>query len=108
MSLSRRYRNLLDLFDQVLGLSYMILSELEKEGTQENLEDLIGKKDAAGRSIAKLTQEIASAEIDSSSELSLKTLSELKPILKQIEQKASLLQAVEGRIQDLVKRNKKS
>jgi hypothetical protein len=85
----------------------MILSELEKEGTREYIEDLIEKKEATGKSIAKLTEEIASVEIGSNSELSLKTLSEIKPILKQIEQKASLLQAVEGRIQDLIKRNKK-
>jgi hypothetical protein len=107
MSLSLRYQKLLDLFDQVLSLSHMILSELEREETQENLKDLIGKKDAAGRSIAKLTDEIASTEIDTNSESSLRTLAEIKPILKQIEQKASLLQAVEGRIKDLVKRNKK-
>lgn len=107
MNLSQRYRRLLELFDQVLSLSHMILSELEREGTGENLKDLIDKKDAAGRSIAMLTEEIAAAEVGSNSEFSLRTLAEIKPILKQIEQKASLLQAVEGRIQDLVKRNKK-
>lgn len=107
MNLPQQYRKLLDLFDQVLGLSHMILSELEREGTHNNLDELIDKKDAAGKNIAKLTQEIASVSIDFDSQSGLRNLAEIKPLLKQIEQKASLLQVVEGRIQDLVRRNQK-
>jgi hypothetical protein len=108
MSLPDRYRSLLDLFDQVLGLSHMILSELEMGGRKENLEELLRKKDAAGAKIEKLTREIASSDISIDSQSNLKTLAQVRPILRQIEKKASLLNAVERRIRELAKQKGKS
>jgi hypothetical protein len=108
MSLLERYRRLSDLFDQVLSLSNMILFELERDGKDENLKSLLQRKDAAGRSIAELTQEIASSGAGADFQSNLRTLAEVKPILRQIEKQTSLLEAVEKRIQTLVKQRDKS
>lgn len=107
MNLLDQYRSLLNLFDQVLGLSHMILSELEMGGKEGKLSALLRKKDAAGAKIERLTQEIASSDIGTDSQSNLSTLAQVRPLLKQIEKKASLLHAVEGRIQELVKQKGK-
>ncbi len=103
-----RYRRLSDLFDQVLSLSNMIMFELEREGKDEDLKSLLKRKDATGRSIAEITQEIASSGVDVDFQSNLRTLAEVKPILRQIEKQASLLEVVEKRIQTLVKQRDKS
>jgi len=107
MSLPDRYRRLLDLFDQVLGLSHLMLSELEMGGREESLNELLRKKDAAGAKIEKLTAEIASSDVGADSQSNLQTLAQVRPILSQIEKKASLLNAVERRIRELVKQKGK-
>jgi len=107
VDLPLQYRKLSDLFDQVLSLSHMILFELERGGTDENLELLQQRKDEAGRRIHRLTQEINSPGVGTDAQFTLRTLVEVKPLLNQIEKQTSLLEAVEKRIQTLVKQREK-
>jgi hypothetical protein len=53
-----------------------------------------------GKSIARLTKEIASVEIKSYSDSNLKTLGEVKGLLKLISEKAKLLHEIEEEIQN--------
>ncbi len=103
MNLPEQYRKLSDLFDEVLSLSNMILFELERGADDKKLEVLAERKDQAGRRIEKLTREISSAGSETDRESNLRTLAEVKPLLKQIEKQTSLLEAIEARIQRLVK-----
>jgi hypothetical protein len=106
VNLLEQYRKLSELFDEVLSLSNMILFELERGAEDERLEALIRRKDQAGRRIEKLTHETSSAGSDIDRESNLRMLAEIKPFLKQIERQTSLLEAVEARIQKLVKQKK--
>lgn len=104
MGLLELYRKLLAEYDQVLSLSRMILFELETGGQEQNLNSLLQRKESTGRKIALLTEQIASFEVKRHPELDLRTLAAVKPLLKQIEKKANLLQDVERKIQNFVGR----
>ncbi len=104
MSLLELYRKLLAEYDQVLSLSRMILFELETGGREQNLNSLLQRKESTGRKIALLAERIASFEVKGHPELDLGTLAAVKPLLKQIEKKANLLQDVERKIQNFVGR----
>jgi len=102
MNLPEQYRKLLTEYDQVLNLSKMILGELKKEKKESNLSFLLEKKKMAGEAIARLTKEIASVEIKSYPDSNLKTLGEVKGLLKLISEKAKLLHEIEEKIQNLL------
>ena len=104
MSLLEEYKKLLSEYDKVLNLSKMILAELKKEGKESDLFSLLEKKKMAAEGIARLTKEIASTEIKSYSDSNLKTLAEVKDLLKQITEKARLLQEIEEKIQNLLQK----
>ena len=104
MSLLEDYKKLLNEYDKVSNLSKMILAELKKEGKESNLFALLEKKKMAGKGIARLTKEVASTEIKSYSDSNLKTLATVKGLLKQIAEKAKLLQEVEDKIQNLLQK----
>jgi hypothetical protein len=100
MSLLEQYRKLLSEYDQVLNLSKKILGELKKGGKENDISFLLEKKAVTGKSIARLTKEIASVEIKSYSDSNLKTLGEVKGLLKLISEKAKLLHEIEKKIQN--------
>jgi hypothetical protein len=106
VNLPEQYRKLSELFDEVLSLSNMILFELERGAEDERLEALVQRKDQTGKRIEKLTREVSSAGSEINRESNLRTLAEIKPFLKQIERQTSLLEAVEARIQKLIKEKK--
>jgi hypothetical protein len=108
VNLPEQYRQLSDLFEEVLSLSNMILFELERGADSEKLESLVERKDSTGKKIEKLTQEISSGGSDIDRDSKLRTLAEIKPLLKLIEKQTNLLEAVEARIQRLVKGKKDS
>jgi hypothetical protein len=102
MSLPEQYRKLLNEYDRVLDLSERILDELKKRGKENDISFLLEKKEVTGKSIARLTKEIASAEIENYSGSNLKTLAMVKGLLLQITEKARLLQEIEEKIQNLL------
>lgn len=102
MNLPEQYRKLLTGYNQVLNLSKMILGELKKERKESNLSFLLEKKKMAGEAIARLTEEIASIDMKSYSDSNLSTLAEVKVLLKQITEKARLLQEIEEKIKNLL------
>jgi hypothetical protein len=107
MSLPEQYRKLLSQYDEVLSLSRMILANLERGGTEENLSLLVERKEKVGNGIARLISEIALFEADGHSDSNFRTLAEVKPLLKQIEERANLLQGVEERIRSLLQKKGK-
>ena len=107
MSLPELYRRLLNQYDEVLSLSRLILANLERGGTEENLSLLVERKEKVGKGIARLTSAIASFDADGHSDSKFRTLAEVKPVLKQIEERANLLQGVEERIRSLLRQKDK-
>ncbi len=103
MRLLEHYKKLSGEYDQVLNLSKMILAELKKGGKESNLSLLLEKKKMVGEAIARLSKEITSAKIGNYSDSSLRTLAEVKNLLKLIGEKVKLLQEVEERIQNFLK-----
>ena len=99
MNLPEQYRRLLSQYDQLVSLSETILAELNKAGSESNLNSLVEKKKTLGESIARLTRQIASSRIKGGSGSNLKALSEMKDLLQQVTEKATLLQRVEEKIQ---------
>lgn len=102
MNLPEQYRRLLSQYDQLVSLSETILAELKKAGNESNLSLLVEKKKSLGESIARLTRQIASSRIRGGSESNLKALAEVKDLLQQVTEKATLLQRVEEKIQDFL------
>ncbi|MCK4224476.1 MAG: hypothetical protein KAX39_04795 [candidate division Zixibacteria bacterium] len=102
MSLLEEYEKLLSEYDNVLNLSKMILAELKKEGKKNNLISLLEKKKMAGETIARLSEEIGSTQIKSFSGSNLKTLTGVRSLLRQITEKAKLLQEIEEKIQNFL------
>ena len=100
MSLLAEYEKLLSEYDKVLNLSETILAELKKEEKEKDIISLLEKKRMAGETITHLTEKIASTEIKSVSDSNLNTLAMVKSLLKQITEKAKLLQEVEEKIQN--------
>ena len=107
MSLPEQYRRLLTQYDEVLSLSRMILANLASGGTEENLSLLVERKEKVGKDIAGLTSAIASYDAGARSDSNFKTLAQVKPLLKQIEERANLLQGVEERIRSLLQKKDK-
>jgi len=103
MSLPEHYRKLLAEYDRVLNLSKMILAELKRKGKESNLSSLLEKKEMAGEAITQLSKEITSVKIDNYSDSNLRTLADVRGLLKLISEKAKLLQEVEEKIQDFLK-----
>ncbi|UCB53272.1 MAG: hypothetical protein JSV10_04110 [Candidatus Zixiibacteriota bacterium] len=103
MSLPELYRKLLDQYEEVVSLTQTILAELKKGEGEGNLKVLLDKKKTLGENIAQLTQQIASSRIGSDSSLS--ALAEVKDLLRQVTEKAKLLQQVEEKIQDFLRRS---
>lgn len=106
MNLPDQYRRLLAEYVKVLNLSKKILEELKKEGKVSELDLLLEKRKAAGETVAGLTEQIASANITGYSKSSLGTLAQVKGLLRQVIEKAKLLQEVEQEIQDLLRKRK--
>ncbi len=104
MSLPEQYRKLLIEYDKVLNLSKTILDELRKGGEVKSLVFLLDKKKMTGEAIARLTKEINLIEVRSYPDANLKTLAEVKGLLKLISEKARLLQEVEEKVQNFLKK----
>jgi predicted O-linked N-acetylglucosamine transferase (SPINDLY family) len=104
MSLPELYRELLDQYEQVVSLSKMILAELTKAESDDNLSLLLEKKKSMGENIAQLTRQIASGRIGDDSHSNLTTLTEVKGLLQQVTEKAELLQQIEENIQDFLRK----
>jgi hypothetical protein len=106
MNLPELYRNLLDQYEQVLGVTQDILAELKRAEGEEKLDLLLEKKKRFGENIARLTQQIASSRIGNDSRSDLVQLAEVKDLLRQVTEKANLVQEIEGRIQDFLQSKK--
>jgi hypothetical protein len=106
MSLPELYRKLLDQYEQVLGVTQSILAGLKRGEVEKNLDPLLEKKKALGDEIARLTQQIASSSVGRDSGSNLAALAEAKDLLRQVTEKAELLQLAEERIQDFLRRRK--
>ena len=104
MNLPELYRNLLDQYEQVLGVTQTILAGLKRGEGEENLNPLLEKKKALGHDIARLTQQIASSSIGRDSRFNLSTLAEVKDLLRQVTEKANLVQEIEASIHDFLQR----
>ncbi len=102
MSLLEEYEKLLSEYDKVLDLSKMILTKLKKEGEEKDIISLLERKKVAGETIARLSEEIGSIEIKSFSGSNLKTLTGVRSLLRQITEKAKLLQEIEEKIQNFL------
>jgi excinuclease UvrABC nuclease subunit len=104
MSLPELYKKLLDQYEQVLNVTQTILAELKKGEGEKKLNLLLEKKESLGDEIARLTQQIASSSIGRDSRSDLSTLAEVKDLLRQVTEKANLVQGIEGKIQDFLQR----
>ena len=102
MSLPEQYRQLLSQYEELVSLSRTILAELKKAGGENNLSSLLEKKKSLGENIARLTKEINLIEVRSYPDANLKTLAEVKRLLKLISEKARLLQEVEEKMQNFL------
>jgi hypothetical protein len=106
MSLAELYSKLLDRYDQVLSVTRTILAGLKRGEGEESLDLLLEKKKTLGDEIARLTQQIASSRIGADSRSNLSTLTEVKDLLRQVTEKAGLVQETEEKIQDFLRRKK--
>jgi hypothetical protein len=106
MSLVELYSKLLDRYDQVLSVTRTILAGLKRGEGEESLDLLLEKKKTLGDEIARLTQQIASSRIGANSGSNLSTLTEVKDLLRQVTEKAGLVQKTEEKIQDFLRRKK--
>ena len=104
MNLPELYRKLLDQYEQVLGVTQTILAGLKRGEGEENLNPLLEKKKALGDGIAHLTQQIASSRIGGDSRSNLSALTEVKDLLRQVTEKAELLEQTEEKIQNFLQR----
>ena len=104
MTLPELYRKLLDQYEQVLGVTQTILAGLKRGEGEENLNPLLEKKKALGDNIARLTQQIASSRIGGDSRSNLSMLTEVKDLLRQVTEKAELLEQTEEKIQNFLQR----
>jgi hypothetical protein len=104
MNLPELYRKLLDEYEQVLRMSEMILAELKRQGAEDDVRPLLERKRKTGENIARLTEQIASTQIKGPSGSDLSMVTSMKHLLRQITEKAELLQKIEGRIQDHLQR----
>jgi hypothetical protein len=105
MNLLEQYQVLLIAYDKALNLSRKILSELEKNGRESDLLIYLEQKKVVAETIAQLTEIITSTEIGKQINRDSKDLSEMKSALEQITEKAKLIQAVEEKIQKLLREN---
>ena len=106
MSLPELYRKLLDEYEQVLGVTQAILAELKKGEGEKELDLLLEKKKRLGENIAGLTQQIASTSVGKDSRSDVATLTEVKDLLRQVTEKANLVQETEERIRDFLQSKK--
>ena len=104
MNLPELYKKLLDEYEQVLGVTKDILAELKRGEGEEKLDLLLEKKKSLGENIARLTQQIASSRIGNNSRSNLTALAEVKDLLRQVTEKANLVQGIEGKIQEFLQR----
>ena len=106
MNLPELYRKLLDQYEQVLGVTQDILAELKRAEGEQKLDLLVEKKKSLGENIARLTRQIASSRIGNDSRSNLAALAEVKNLLRQVTDKANLVQETEDRIQDFLRSKK--
>jgi hypothetical protein len=99
MRLPELYKKLLDQCEQVLGVTQSVLAGLKRGEGEKNLDPLLEKKKALGDEIARLTQQIASSSVGRDSGSNLAALAEVKDLLRQVTEKANLVQETEERIQ---------
>ncbi len=104
MNLPEQYEELLNEYEQVIRLSEMILAELKTKGEEDNLSLLLKKKRMAGESIVRLTEQIAATRIKGRSDSDSGMVASMKGLLRQITEKAELLQEIEEKIQDCLRR----
>lgn len=103
MNLPEQYEKLLNEYKQVLRLSEMILAELKTKGEEDNLSLLLERKKITGESIARLTEQIAATRIKGRSDSDSGMVASMKGLLRQITEKAELLQEIEEKIQNLLR-----
>jgi hypothetical protein len=104
MNLPELYRKLLSEYEQVLRLSEMILAELKRQGAEDDIRPLLERKRKAGENIVQLTEQIAATQIKGHSGSDSGTVVSMKHLLRQITEKAELIQEIEEKILDCLRR----